>query len=407
MGVGDGTVIGATKILDNGDPGERFNLVLVAEGYKQSELNVFHSDCQFFMDGLFGTVPYNKHRCAINVWRVDVASKDSGADDPAACGGTGATPKTYFDATFCTGGVPRALTCNTSLVLTTVSSLVPEFHSAQVIVNSPKYGGTGGTVGVSSTATKKADGTAVDWREILIHEMGHSIYGLADEYAYYQGCEFSENNHYTGGEPDQPNITASPVAAGKWNDLINTSPLPTTHNPDCAHCPPEINPPPAEGLVGTYEGAGYYHCGMYRPSYNCKMRKLDEPFCAVCRREIHEYLLTYDPDFCAASLVPPDTSKWVAVATILWGVIQDGGGVVFVGGRPIPIDPWGPLRNSIWEAMAHPQDAHPAVRDTIVGLALAEIASLVSSQEHRERIGSAAQNLVQAAAGKLPAKTIV
>jgi hypothetical protein len=157
--------------------------------------------------------------------------------------------------------------------------------------------------------------------------------------------------------------------------------------------------------VGTYEGAHYTHCGAYRPSYNCKMRILGEPFCAVCRREIHEYLIPFDPDFCLTR-DKLDLSKWMAVATILFGVIQDGGGVIIIGGKPIPIDPWGPLRHSIWGAMANPHDASPAVRDTVVGLALSHLASLVSSDDHRKRLETTLQRLIKDAAANLPVQTI-
>jgi hypothetical protein len=407
MGVNDGEVVGAVKIVDNGDASERFNLVLVAEGYRESELDQFESDATHFVNGFFRIAPFDDHSCAFNIWRLDVASDQSGADDPVACGGTGATPNTFFDARFCNNGIRRGLVCNSSLVLNTVSTHVPEFHSAQVIVNSSVYGGTGGTVGVSSTATENLSGVPVDWREILIHEMGHSIFGLADEYPYYAGCGVNEpsQNQHSAVEPYQPNVTISPTATGKWSDLINTSPLPTSTNPDCGNCPPDINPEPADFVVGTYEGAHYTHCGAYRPSYNCKMRKLGEPFCAVCRREIHEYLMPFDPDFCL-SRDKIDLSKWVAVATILFGVIQDGGGVIIVGGKPIPIDPWGPMRHSIWAAMANPHDAAPAVRDTIVGLALTHLTSLVSSDDHRKRLETTVQRLVMDAASKLPAQTI-
>ncbi|MBD0373833.1 MAG: hypothetical protein ICV60_23680, partial [Pyrinomonadaceae bacterium] len=184
MGVIDGEVIGAFKILDNGDPSERFNLVLVAEGYRESELDQFADDADHFVEGFFDIDPFSDHQCAFNIWRLDVASDESGADDPVACGGTGATPRTFFDAHFCSGGIRRALVCDSALVLNTVSTHVPQFHSAQVIVNSSIYGGTGGSVGVASTATENLSGDPVDWREILIHEMGHSIFGLADEYFY-------------------------------------------------------------------------------------------------------------------------------------------------------------------------------------------------------------------------------
>jgi hypothetical protein len=416
MSTNDGRVIGSTQIIDNGDPQSRFNLVLVAEGYRQAELDRFAHDADHFVKGLFQTAPYNLHLCAINVWRLDVASDESGADDPASCGGTGATPRTYFDASFCAAGVPRALGCDSSLVLATVAAHVPHFHSAQVIVNSAKYGGSGGfggslgKVGVASTATENSQGLAVDWREILIHEMGHSIYGLADEYAYYLGCETGEpHDRYFLGEPYEPNVTASPLALNKWDDLINTDTLPTWKNPDCSKCPPEPGEPggpvPNTPVVGTFEGARYYHCDAYHPQSDCKMRKLGVPFCRVCQRVIHEYLLTFDPSQCN-KFSPLDLSRWAAVATILFGVIQDGGGVIFVGGRPIPIDPWGPLRLSLWGALQNPRDLSPAMRDVLVGTALIQLASLTSPGDAAQRLQTAAQVVVDRAAASLPAATI-
>lgn len=406
MGMNDGSIVGTTKIVDAGPASERFNLVLVAEGYRQEELAQFAADASHFVAGLFATAPFDRHRCAINVYRLDVASDESGADDPASCaGGTGAAPRTYFDATFCSSGIPRALTVDSLLVLQTVTAQVPQFHSAQVIVNSPKYGGTGGQVGVSSTATQKADGTPVDWREILIHEMGHSIFGLADEYEYLQGCDFAEPAHdvWTFGEPAQPNVTKSPTAAGKWADLVNTVNLPTTSNADCAHCDPQ--PSPSAFWVGTFEGAGTYHCGLYRPMFDCKMRKLSVPFCAQCARVISEFLAPFDPTFCLSN-DSLDHSKWVAVATILFGVIQDGGGVVIVGGKPIPIDPWGPLRQSLWGALANPRSAAPEVRDAAVGIALQQLATLVPAGADRTRIETTAERMVAPAVERIASGVI-
>jgi len=411
MGVADGRVIGATKIVDNGDPSLRFNLVLVAEGYRESELPIFEGEANHFVKGLFKTDPFDDHRCAINVWRLDVASDESGADDPASCGGTGAAPRTYFDARFCAGGMPRRLVCDSALVLNTVPAHVPLFHSAQVIVNSSKYGGSGGTVGISSTATVNSLGKPVDWREIVIHEMGHSIFDLADEYWYSAGCDTTEpsQNNYPFGEPGEVNITKSTTAQGKWSDLVNTSTLPTFTNPSCSQCPPEPGAPggPSDNqiVVGTFEGAGYYHCGLYRPQAWCKMAKLGKPFCKVCRRVIHEFLQPYDPSQCL-NIDALDVSKWAAVATILFGVIQDGGGVIIVGGKPIPIDPWGPLRHSLWGALADPRAAPPAMRDVLVGAALMQLSSLVSSPELRERIGAAVSRMMDQAAANLPVATI-
>ena len=413
MGVKDGRVLGISKILDAGATSERFNLVLVAEGYQENELNKFEASARQFVQKLFATPPFDRHSCSINVWRLDVASLESGADDPKDCGGTGAAPRTYFDATFCTGGIRRLLNCNRSLVIQTVETYLPEFHSAQVIVNSSIYGGSGGSVGVSSTATQNDAGEPRDWWEIVIHEMGHSIFALADEYGYFAGCDGEDGtsrNQYVGDEPLAANITKSRVGANKWSDLINTSSLPTWENQACELCPPELGEPggPTESqrsIVGTFEGAHTYHCGIYRPQATCKMQRLGEPFCAVCQRVISEYLAPFDPDFCLER-DKIDASRWSAVATILFGVIQDGGGVIIVDGKPVPIDPWGPLRNSLWGAMANPQEADSAVRDVLVGTALQQISSLATSPKDRRRLERAINRYLDKAARKLPKDTI-
>ena len=56
-------------------------------------------------------------------------------------------------------------------------------------------------------------------------------------------------------------------------------------NPDCASVDSRPSPVPA-GTVGLFEGAHYYHCGAYRPEYDCKMRALSVPFCRVCQHAI-------------------------------------------------------------------------------------------------------------------------
>ena len=49
MGSADGQVVGVTKILDNGPDAARYNLVLVAEGYRVAELSQFAADAQAFV----------------------------------------------------------------------------------------------------------------------------------------------------------------------------------------------------------------------------------------------------------------------------------------------------------------------------------------------------------------------
>ena len=149
---------------------------------------------------------------------------------------------------------------------------------ALVIVNSPVYGGSGGAVATFS----KAPGAM----EIALHEMGHSAFGFADEYESYAGCGIDVgHDHHPGIEPSQPNVTVNPNRATiKWANLILAgTAVPTTINADCSICDPQPSPVPT-GTVGAFEGADYYHCGCYRAEFNCRMRALYNPFCAVCNR---------------------------------------------------------------------------------------------------------------------------
>ena len=291
MGTSDGAVLGSTQIVNKGSTAERFNLVLVSEGYQANQMAQFASDAQAFVTTLDATAPFTDFRCAFNVFRVDVTSADSGADDPAACGGTGATARTYFDASFCNAGIRRLLECDTASVRNVVGRLVPAWHQLLVLVNSPVYGGSGGTI-----ATFAVNG---NWQQVALHEMGHAAYGFADEYEYWAGCGVDpagSRDHHPAGEPAEPNVTLDANHATiKWADLIASgTPMPTMPNPDCTQCNRGPSPVPA-GTVGAFEGAHYYHCGCYRPEYECRMRDIGYEFCAVCQRVIRNTMEFYHP----------------------------------------------------------------------------------------------------------------
>ena len=291
MSASDGYVIGLTKRLDHGPAGMRFNIVLVAEGFQASEMPKFHNEVNKFIDKLFNTKPFDEMWCAVNVYSLDVASTESGADEPSGgeCTGSGVTRATYFDATFCSGGIQRALSVDAFLVYNTVNTYFSDHDVIIVIVNSMTYGGLGSLFGgVCTYSLGFSPITGKGGVEIAIHEMGHSAFQLADEYAYGQG------NNYTGSEPFKPNITANTDKNTiKWKDLIASSTaVPTQSNPNCAQ--EDTSPSPvATGTVGGFEGAGYYHCGLFRPEFNCQMRELANPFCAVCLRQIKQTLQPY------------------------------------------------------------------------------------------------------------------
>jgi hypothetical protein len=257
----------------------------------------YANDAQALVDALFTTPPFPERFFfdttplyrAINVYRIDVSSTDSGADDPTACAGTGAVAATYFDAAFCNDGLRRSLQVNNATVINVANAQVPQWHMVMALVNSPIYGGSGGQVATFSMATGA--------NEIGLHEMGHTAFGLADEYEYWVGCGLeTDHNNHPAAEPSEPNVTIRDTRATiKWNDLIDpATPVPTTTNADCTKCDPQGNPLLA-GTVGAYEGAHYYHCDCYRPQFDCKMRTLGQPFCGVCSRVIVQTLFPFLP----------------------------------------------------------------------------------------------------------------
>jgi hypothetical protein len=293
MTTADGSVLGTTKIVDNGPSAIRWDLVLMGDGYQEDQMSQYAADVQRFVDIMFQTPPFDELRSAINVHRVDVSSTDSGADDPTDCEeGSGATARTYFDATFCTDNLHRLLGVNVDTALATVNDQVPQWNVVLVVVNSTVHGGAGGPVGTFSLASGA--------EEIALHELGHTAFGLADESAHYQGCDSGETdrNNHPNSEPAEVNVTVDTDRATlKWRRFVAAStPVPTTRNADCTQCDPQDSPVPA-GTVGLFEGANRYHCGAFRPEFDCKMRNLGIPFCAVCQERIRTVLAPFLRDF--------------------------------------------------------------------------------------------------------------
>jgi hypothetical protein len=285
----NGEVLGTTKIVDAGPPEQRWNAVIVSEGYRKDEMKQFADDAKAFADALLTAAPFDRLRAAINIFRVDVTSTESGAKDPTKCKGTGAKPRTFFDASFCSNGIRRLLIGNNNRVLKVAHKQVPQSHMVFLSVNSPISGGSGGSVATFSQASGAM--------EIAIHEMGHTAFGLADEYEYYSGCATDKgHDKHSKSEPSEPNVTTNNDRTKvKWRDLIqDTTPVPTTRNGNCANCDPQPSPV-AVGTIGLFEGGDYFHCGVYRPEFDCRMRNLNRPFCGVCQQVIVKRLTPFLP----------------------------------------------------------------------------------------------------------------
>lgn len=101
--------------------------------------------------------------------------------------------------------------------------------------------------GVAMLTADRADAP-----DVALHELGHTIGGLADEY-----CSGSCDRVWTGGQHPAPNYSAvgHPI---KWQHFIG-----------------------ADILGAPVEGAGTYRRGVYRPAARTKMRVVSAPFSPV------------------------------------------------------------------------------------------------------------------------------
>ena len=244
-------------VENNGARSKHINIVFLSEAYSAADLPAFAGHVTAAVNYLFSREPWMQYRSYCNVFRIEIASNESGADNGTA----GGTKDTYFSSGFNSATVPQLLTIEgtgPSRALTLLNQHVPEYHLAIVMVNDAKYGGSGGSLSVASIHSLSA--------MVVEHEIGHTFANLADEY----------DVEYTGYFPsEKPNTTAQTVRnLIKWNAWIDaTTPVPT---PETAEY---------DNLVGLFEGSMYRTSGWYRPHNNSLMRSLNRPVGNVNREQ--------------------------------------------------------------------------------------------------------------------------
>lgn len=239
-----------TVLQQAGSSTNRLDLVVLGDGYTAAELGKYASDVNTFLSSVFLQQPWAEYRPLLNVYRVDVTSAESGASHPE----NNVTKTTALSAAYNCAGIQRLICVDTSAVNAVLSRSVTATQRdlVLVIVNDNVYGGSGGAVAVAST-----NAAAV---ELVLHESGHTLGLLADEYTNQPPtCTLAV-------EPSAANATRQTQRGSiKWNVWIDAStPVPTTTT--------------TAAIPGLYLGADYCPAGKYRPTYNSKMRSLGVPY---------------------------------------------------------------------------------------------------------------------------------
>ena len=226
------------------------DLVLIPDGYSAIEKEKFIQAAQQFAQEFFSFSPYKENASRCNIRAVWAPSQESGVTLP----GEHVWRNTAAKAQFYTFGSERYQKIEDFQGLRDISAHVP-YDYIYVLSNTQNYGGGGiyNFYGISAAHHPTSTG------KIYVHEFGHVLLGLGDEYV----GNVSYNDMYPPGvEPWEANLTTLVNFDGKYKNA-----------------------------TGVFEGGGYVNKGVYRPSFTCLMKEFStDAFCPVCTQAILKHI---------------------------------------------------------------------------------------------------------------------
>jgi hypothetical protein len=299
-------------VIENGDPADKVDLLLLGDGYTAAEMDKWHSDARRLTQTLFATSPFKERRRDFNVWAIDTPAAESGISRPSQ----GIYHRSPLSSSYDAFASERYVLAFDNKRIRDIAANAP-YEFMEIVVNSRTYGG-GGIFGLYATVAADNEWTPY----IFVHEFGHHFAGLADE---YYTSDVAYESSAARVEPWEPNVTADPKA-DKWKDLLTKGIALPTPWPKVAFEADQktiqarrreiraANRPESEmealfreerdtdmkllsplaGQVGAFEGANYEPQGYFRSQADCIMFTRDPVgFCAVCRRAISRVIDLY------------------------------------------------------------------------------------------------------------------
>ena len=300
----------------SGDSATRLDLLILGDGYTARERTKFERDARRLTATLLATSPFKERQGDVNIWGLSPAAAQPGISRPSQH----IYRRSPVGATYDAFDSERYVLTFENKAVRDLAANAP-YDAVEILTNRATYGG-GGIFGLFSTVA--ADSVWSPY--IFVHEFGHHIAGLADEY-YTSDVAYLPSADRV--EPWEPNATALlDPASLKWKDLVTPGVAIPTPWPkeEFERYTKEIqqkrrairaaNRPESEmdalfrdeesrdtallnegahaGKVGAFEGANYEARGFYRPQADCIMFTRDNvPFCLVCRSAIEQILDLY------------------------------------------------------------------------------------------------------------------
>jgi len=304
-----------TTICENGPAQDKLDIVILGDGYSTIEMDKFNKDAKRLSDVLLSAEPFNTRKNDINIRVIETPTQESGVHKPHP----GVFKRTPLSVHYGSFDSERYVLSYDNRTIRNIASAVP-YEFMVILVNERTYGG-GGIYNLYTTVS--SDNKYSDY--IMIHEMGHHMAGLADEY-YTSSTSYEAPSVEL--EPWEPNITAFLDKENlKWKDIVTEgTPLPTPWNKEefdkhgyqiqrerdslrAAKVPEEVmedlflrqynqedeyfSKEKYKDAIGLFEGAGYNQYGLYRSQLDCIMYTRHTVFCKVCQRSINNVIDQY------------------------------------------------------------------------------------------------------------------
>jgi len=232
--------------------GRGIHIAILGDGYAEDEMRTFREHVEGVLDHIRSDEGIADHLGAFNIHMIEAVSQDSGADDSDLSDKL----DTAFDSAYNCRSVPRLICADVLKLYEASLGEYPSVDQIILLVNDLRFGGSGNSGGRIAI-------TSAFFPEIALHEMGHSLADLADEYVDPLILETSGLPPFEEGRYRNVSTSDDPAAV-PWAHWIDpAAPLPQFAND--------------EG-VGIFQGGLYRSTGVFRGTFDSRMRSYSVPF---------------------------------------------------------------------------------------------------------------------------------